>query len=77
MIRQYESHIIAEEDCSILSRQNKDLKDGTTSKLMAELMWKASTRIPSLESNYLKRGKFLLNKDYCLATNLKRQSNKV
>lgn len=30
-------HIIAEEDCSMLSRQNKDVKDGITYKLMAEL----------------------------------------
>ena len=30
-------HITAEESCSKSSRQNKDLKDGTNSKLMADL----------------------------------------
>lgn len=47
---QQDSHI-AEEGCSKLSRQNKDLKDGTSSKQMAEGIntKEATTRIPGLQ----------------------------
>ena len=42
---------IAEEGCSRLSRQTKDLKDGTSSKLRADgiNIKEAITRIPALQ----------------------------